>query len=374
MKKCPTDTLKLEKDKDGFLTVSVNEEKCINCGLCDKVCPMICNSMHEESREVYAANWKDREKLKASSSGGAFGAFATEVLKNSGIVYGAAWKDSFSVEHIGIANINQLHLLQGSKYIQSNAFIVFSDIKKKLDDNIQVLFSGTPCQVMALRNYLKRDYSNLLLIDIVCHGVGNQTMLLKDIDYLEKKYKKKVKKISFRSKRRGWGTSGLINFSDGVIDYNITNSPYYYFFLNASIFRESCYRCPFANGQRVSDITIGDYWGIENAIQNSSLTSSDGVSCIIINTRVGSDFFEKVHSQFNLEKTTFKMIQMRNGQLVSPSKKSSDAEKVLELYRKGGADLVKYWKRISASRRIMFSLKELIPETIKKKIKRLFAK
>lgn len=369
---CHRNALSVVEDIEGFLSVKCDMQKCVDCGACDIVCPIINVKTYNAPVAAYAAAYKEESILKKSTSGGVFAALAIKVLSEKGIVYGAAWTKDFKVMHIGISDIRDLELIQSSKYIQSNIINVFSEIKEHLNSKKDILFSGTPCQIMALHNYLKKDYDNLLLVDIVCHGVGNHKMLLKDIEYLEDRYNGKISELSFRSKIRGWGTSGYIKIGSKSFDYNIMNSPYYYFFLNGDVFRESCYSCQFARGERVGDITLGDYWGVETAIPNSNISSKKGVSCVLINSKKGETAFSDIRDQLIVEKSRFDEIQKRNAQLSSPSKMSPNTSTVKKLYKADKYNLItEYWKKISIKQRCSFKLKSLIPSRIKVILKKI---
>lgn len=190
---CPKNCITMIEDKYGFRYPTVNQSQCSNCNLCESVCPI-----KKFNKEVYACYAKNKNEYMSSSSGGAFAVIARKVLTNGGLVCGAAFDENFNVKHMIISNLNDLYKLKGTKYVQSEIGSVYKDIKKYLDKRYQVLFSGTPCEVAGLKKYLKNEYSNLITVDLICHGVPSPKIWQ---DYLnEVKGVNKIKNVSFRNK------------------------------------------------------------------------------------------------------------------------------------------------------------------------------
>ena len=374
---CPQKAILMEENQCGFTIPRINHKVCINCGRCDKVCAFIHYDayLNKPANEVYAAAIKDKEAIKISASGGVFFGFAKYILKENGIVYGAAWTENFSVKHIGVEKQQELRLLQGSKYTQSNITGCLSEVKKNLELGREVLFSGTPCQIAALRAFLGKDYPNLLTLDLICHGVGSNKFVQEDVKYLEQKYQDKVKFLVFRSKRKGWGTSGDIVFENKIKDYTTRNSPYYYYYLQNAIFRESCYECPFSCDRRTGDISIGDFWRVESVNIDMEFDYYEGISCLLVNTEKGHYYLEKVKSKMNLARTDLDEVKKRNANLVAPCKKPDKREKLLKIYINDGYNgIIKYWNQKEIKMRCILLAKSLIPRSFKIWIKKILRK
>lgn len=370
---CPRQAITMENDLYGYVYPRIDQSQCIECKRCLSVCHFNKQGVYgKETQKVYAAAAKDTAVLEKSASGGIFAVVAERILENNGVVYGATWNDDFSVHHIGIKDHESLKKLQGSKYSQSCITECFEEIKDNLNKEIDVLFSGTPCQVAALYSFLGRDNEHLTTIDIICHGVPSNQMLQDEITYLETLFGDKATSLSFRAKDDGWGTSGKVRFEGRAIKYDITNSPYYYYFLNNAIFRDSCYNCHYAGANRVGDLTIGDYWKIESAHPNISIDIEKGISCILVNSDKGSNLLKKCADRLELIDSSLENISKRNGQLVAPSKPSKDRAAVLERYAKRDySQVVKTWKRETFKERLIEKVKDCIPKRLKKALKRL---
>jgi len=286
---CPHHVITMKADKSGFLYPIVNNKKrCTNCGLCEKVCPILHENDNRTPTYAYAIKNNDEEVRKTSSSGGIFSAFANKTIAEGGIVYGASFDDQWNVRHIGIIKKEDLHYLQGSKYVQSNTFGVYKDIKQKLQDDINVLFTGTPCQVAGLRQYLQKDYKNLTTIDLICHGVPSPKIWKDYLSEVINQYKQPIVKIDFRNKVKGWKNYHfVINFADSAAEGNQAagiichhqESLYMRLFLDNYILRPSCYSCMFRKGKSGSNYTLGDYWGIQNI--NAEFDDDRGISLLL---------------------------------------------------------------------------------------------
>lgn len=303
---CPKNAISLITDEEGFLYPEINKEVCIECGICEKVCPFI-NRYEASPREKksFAMYTRDEEKRLCSSSGGIFGVIAEEVLANGGIVCGAAYEKDFSISHIAIDKIEDLHKLRGSKYAQSNCSKVFPKIKTALLEGKKVLFSGTACQVAGLKKYLRKEYQNLFTIDVLCHGVPSPKLWKKYIEELEEANKSKLVQFDFRNKSTGWKSYSIkCEYANGLEyseKYNLNN--YMRLFLGNICLRPSCHDCKYKQLDRPSDMTMGDYWGIEN--QLPELDDDKGTSIVMINSPNGEVLFEKIR-----EKIVFKEVDI----------------------------------------------------------------
>ena len=375
---CPKLAITMQKDEYGFLYPQIDEEKCIKCGLCIKTCAFQNSNLNNEPRKTYAAQSNNTD-LKQSASGGIFASIAKNVLKDGGIVYGAAMElmdNKLVVRHIAVNNETDLIKLQGSKYIQSNTEKVYQEIKEQLNNDKLILFSGTPCQVDGLNSYLGKKYNKLITIDIICHGVPNNQMFQDYIKILEEKLKDKIIDFKFRDKTKGWGLTAKGYTAKGytaIIPANV--SSYYYMFLRSYIYRDSCYSCKYACRNRCSDITIGDYWGIERVhpevVKDNvyGLDYKNGISCLIVNTEQGKKVIEKYKTALRLLVSEFDKAAKYNNQLKSPSIVNADKRiKVLEEYKNiGYKNLEEKFYKIKF---VMF-IKKLIPSKLKWFIKNI---
>ncbi len=384
---CPQKAISMVEDEYGYLYPSVNESLCIECGLCTKVCRFKGAEELNAPKDAYAAVNIDKNQVMNSSSGGIFVAAARYIIQNGGIVYGAAYRNEngiISVEHIGVDNTDDLYKLQGSKYVQSNTGNIYQETKKMLESGRLVLFSGTPCQVSALKGFLRKDYKTLFIIDIICHGVPNQKLLN---DYLQNTIVKSgetIEKIDFRSKNKGW--------DDYQFKYWLTNqnaktrcflapcytSSYYSMFLKGEIYRDSCYRCKYAGKNRTGDITLGDFWGVRN--QHPELFSEmkwkerryEGISCALINTRQGEKLIGKISDCLEMVKSDYERVSAQNGQLVHPVSMPDSRSEILDIYVKEGyAGLEKRFRDKSGISYYYLLLKNKFPLKLKLFIKRL---
>ena len=283
---CPKKCINMSDDNEGFKYPIVDEIKCINCNMCTKVCPTINPKTKPSLQKSYAAYNKDEDTRINSSSGGLFAIFSKEVLSQGGVVFGAMFDESFNVIHGYIENENQLFKFQGSKYVQSSIGDTYKKCKEFLEQNRLVYFTGTPCQINGLKNYLRKEYNNLLTQDFVCHGVPSPKVWN---DY--KARFKKMENVSFRDKTNGW-----LDFYMKVNDYKASHSkdPFMTAFLTNNILRPSCYECKFKTKDRISDITLADLWGASSIVPE--MDDDKGISLLVINSNKGLNLFEKVKS------------------------------------------------------------------------------
>lgn len=297
---CPKEAITMVPDVLGFKYPEVDLSKCIECGLCEKVCAFNDNydkSQNLKEPEIYAARHKDIHEVETSRSGAAFIAISDYILDNGGIVYGVGYKDHFRVVHKRAATKDERNEFKGSKYVQSDLDGIFKQVKEDLKKGYTVLFSGTPCQTAGLNSFVgKKLRKNLILVDIVCHGVPGPYIWRDYLTYIEKKYKSKVAKVDFRDKSRvGW--SGHIEsfvFENGN---KIESKLYTNLFYKHIMFRQSCGVCHYTNFKRPSDITIADYWGWNKTDPNIN-ADNKGISLILVNTDTGSKIFETIKKKY----------------------------------------------------------------------------
>ena len=282
---CPKKAIRIEEDYNGFWMPIVDSEKCIKCFLCEKSCVKVRSIVSGEKCNIPLKGYCLDDNLRSNSaSGGAFSALANYAIsRKNAIVYGATLQNNH-VFHISIDRIEDIRLLQGSKYIQSRTTGVFISVKKALNQEKFVLFSGTPCQVNALRVFLEHDYDNLLTIDLICHGVVSNRIFKR---HIEKNECGEI--VAFRDKTTGWGKDCFfreIRNGKPYVDYNWRNNYFYHVFQAETCMRPNCYKCQFCKTERVSDITIGDYW----ADRKNSNYNVLGISTILCNTQKGLAF------------------------------------------------------------------------------------
>lgn len=296
---CAHDAITMKPDALGFLYPEVDKEKCVDCGLCEKVCAFndhYDTSLNLEKPLAYGARHKDMNEVETSRSGAAFIAISDYILEQGGVVYGAGYTDHFRVVHKRATTKEERDEFKGSKYVQSDMTGVFRQVKKDLRDGLTVLFSGTPCQTSGLNSYVgKRLRENLFLVDIVCHGVPSPYMWRDYIAYLEKKQGSPIVWVNFRDKQKyGWAAHHeTFKFKNGGGKMSFT-----YLFYKHIMFRKSCGNCHFTNIKRPSDITIADFWGWENT-DSAFNADNKGVSLVLLNTEKGRKLFDAVQDRMN---------------------------------------------------------------------------
>lgn len=372
---CPKNAIDMIEDEEGFLYPKKNSN-CIECGLCEKICPLqneISNKTIEQ--EVYAGEYKDKDILRKSSSGGAFTAICKSFCDKNYVIFGAKFDSNFQVKHDYIEDINEIDIFRKSKYVQSDINNMYLKAREFLNKGKKVVFSGTPCQIAGLKSFLNnKEFENLLCVDIICHGVPSAKVWNQYIKYVEKKYNSRIKDINFRekiTKNNICNSKGIkIELENGktIIEDNIKN---YYLraFQRELLFRPSCKKCKFANSNRISDITIGDCWGINKI--HPELDVHKGVSLIVINTEKGNKIKEKLEEYMNLQKLDLNFAIKENAQFREPTKFHKNRDKFyknidnnIEFDKK-----IKKYAKESYKITIKKNITKLIPKRIKKIIK-----
>lgn len=296
---CSHNAISMEPDALGFLYPKINESLCVECGLCEKVCQFNDNydrSLNLPQPTAYAARHKDIGEVMKSRSGAAFVAISDYILEQGGIVYGVGYKYHFRVAHKRATTKEERDEFRGSKYVQSDLSGVFRQVKDDLRNGLTVLFSGTPCQTAGLNSYIgKKLRKNLILLDIVCHGVPGPYIWRDYLEYLEKKHNSKIIYVNFRDKEKyGWKAhKETFKFESGGGKINYT-----YLFYSHILFRHSCSVCHYTNLKRPSDITIADYWGWQRT--SSDFNADDkGCSLVLCNTVKGQELFDTIKDRMN---------------------------------------------------------------------------
>ena len=297
---CPKKCISMKSEIDGFDYPIVDESKCIKCNKCVKVCPIMTRKEVKNNPYAYSCFNKEELVREKSTSGGIFTLLATDVINNDGVVFGARFNDSFNVEHNYIDTIEEIKVFRGSKYVQSKIGYTFTEVKRFLEEGKEVLFSGTPCQIGGLKAFLGKDYENLICIDIICHGVPSPMVWNKYKNEISNG--RKITDISFRDKTYGWKDySFRMDFENGTryFEKGIENK-YIRGFIGDIYLRNSCYQCKFKSLHRQSDLTLADFWGIENI--NKQMDDGKGTSFVIVNSDKGNQILQKIKQKIEIEK------------------------------------------------------------------------
>lgn len=332
---CKPDAISLTNNYGGFIKSYINTDKCVNCGVCQKVCPTINVPQKNNPEKTFAFKAED-EIRKNSTSGGAASALAESIIKNNGSVYGAHLDKDFNLKHIRIDNIEDISLLQGTKYIQSDMTGIFEDLKNDLSKGKPVLFIGTPCQVAAVNNFVSRqklDVQNLYSCDIICHGVPSPRVFKDYIGWLSRAENEQVTKYYFRNKEFSWrGDSSTMESPSKEHKRNNNVSAFMNLYYSNNITCDACFDCHFTSVDRVSDLTISDFWGIEK--ENPEFEDALGVSMVMLNTSKGKALFDTLEGQAidaNIENA-------KQPQLNHPTEKPDGYDAFWQAYKVKGID------------------------------------
>ena len=365
---CPQHAISIKPNEEGFLYPVLEANKCVNCGLCVKVCPIENVSETNTPIAVYAAQFKNEEELLESSSGGVFSALAEYILLKNGYVAGCVFDNNLVALHILTSDKDEVKKMRGSKYVQSDTGNIYTEIRNFLESEKLVLFTGTPCQVDGLRRYLRKDYDNLVTVDLICHGVPSPRLLSNYLTVTTEK-KGRVSSLRFRDKKRnGWCSQGSICCNGKIktiSPYN--NSYYYYYYLQNSVSRMCCYSCKYSSVERTADITIGDYWNIEDII--SGIDTKNGFSALLINTAKGERILNAIYDKMYLYETSLDEVVRGNGNLSSPSKLPVQRKAIyLRIEQEGWTALEKTECKYN---RLFPFVSKYIPKRIKKFLKKV---
>lgn len=397
VQRCPKQCISMAEDEEGFLYPHIDENKCIDCGLCEKVCPVINQENQREPLSVYAATNPDEKIRMLSSSGGLFSMLAEKTIENGGVVFGACWNDEWEVVHDYTETVLGIAKFRGSKYVQSRIGDSYRIVEKFLKDGREVLFSGTPCQVAGLKKYLCKVYENLFLVDFICHGVpspgvfrtylqdeinkesarqgsGKNTVSHSCIPLVMKRdgidFKElEINTISFRDKRNGWKKYGFVLGLSKVSTAGEKNSvSFSYSPLNKNLFlagflcdlyiRPSCYACPSKHLKSGSDITLADFWGIDSLMPE--LDDDKGVSAVTVNSEKGKATLHNLG--ITLHDVPYHELITRNPALV---KSAAIPTKRTEFFKNDG---LTFEEKIKKFAKFPFSIKRNVYPIIRKLI------
>lgn len=380
MQTCPKQCISMKEDEEGFLYPIINTENCINCHKCEYVCPLKKNNDSRIPLEVIAAKNKNENERINSSSGGVFILLAKYVLMNNGVVFGAVYDNLWEVHHGCATDLVGVQKMIGSKYMQSRIEETFKTAEFYLKEGREVLFTGTPCQILGLHSFLRKNYDNLLTVDICCHGVPSPGVWRRYLsDMIQKICVPKDKKdnckkveedigiinINFRDKRKtGWKKYSLalnLKKDKKTFFYSETNRDDLYMqgFLKNLYLRPSCYDCKCKDGCSQSDITIGDFWGINKIIPN--VDDDKGLSLVLINSEKGRKILHKLNMEtwpFN-----FSIAKQTNRGLSSHIDLPSQRGKFFKLFNQNktcSLSLIRRFTRVSKIRRLYHFVKSII--------------
>lgn len=372
---CPKGCISIEKRELGHVYPLVDGSKCIECGKCLKVCHAFRpREVKPFSGEAYALQAKDWRLLANSSSGAAFSLIAEDVIARGGIVYGSAWEGNSGARHIRVDRKEGLGSLRRSKYVQSGTDGIYERVKQDLSTGAPVLYSGVPCQIAALQGYLGDAPDNLLTVDLICHGVPSAELYEEYLKWVESDRGSRV--VEYRSRDKeiaGWSCLGSMKIQkahSGKERWKILpqDDPYLLLFNSGADFRDSCYECRYSNGDRVADITIGDFWGVEPL--GLPIDICKGVSAVLANTDKGFDLVESLSDRAHLYKVDFSDVARKNANLNAPTVKPEFRETVAKLYEWGGVAAIVPFIRKRCYRQVLKNqIKRLVPTKMKALIK-----
>lgn len=341
---CPAKCISMVADEEGFLYPKVNRADCVDCHLCEKVCPQLnqASKSSDEPLACLAAISNDTETRLRSSSGGVFSLLAKAILNNGGVVFGARFDDSFAVFHSCAETEEELTPFRGSKYSQSDLRGAYSQVNRFLKENRPVLFTGTPCQIAGLRGYLRgKEADNLYLVSIVCHGVPSPRVWK---DYLESiTAGARPTEVNMRNKENGWNQYRMTIRREGqdLLNVQATDTPFMRAFLSNLTLRPSCYSCQF-RGNHGSDLTLGDYWGIENV--HPELSDNKGTSLILVYTEKGRHLLEGL--DLKMVESRYEDALKGNPSILYPSQEPANRADFWKAYQKRGVKALKSFTSI----------------------------
>ena len=294
----------MKDDREGFSYPVINEDLCIHCDACVKVCPLKKEQTKTDTSLFIAAKNLSDEVRKSSSSGGVFTAISDWVLKQNGVIYGVVYDRDFSAMHARAETPQERDAMRVSKYLQSRMDDTFQNVKTDLATGRLVLFTGTPCQVDGLKSFLKKEYDNLITADVVCHGVPSPLMFAEHIQHLQNVKKSKVVAYACRSKELGWHRHiEKATFQNGKVEYGTPlGQEHKTLFYAGHILRPSCYECHYSNLQRPSDITLADFWGVEKCMPEYA--DQIGISLLLVNNKKGEKILAEIASCLEYRKST----------------------------------------------------------------------
>lgn len=339
---CPKHAIEMVEDENGFRYPKIDYELCTKCGLCDDACAFKENyEAHGDNPAVYAVKNRDEAVRSTSSSGGMFTAISDKILEDGGVVYGAGYRDRLYVYHKRTTTKKERDELKNSKYVQSDIGDSFIRVKQDLEKNLNVLFTGTPCQVVALKSFLRKDYDNLLTVDFVCHGVPSNKLWQDFIGVIEKNTKNNILHVEFRNKEKSWhAPKSKLYFKNKSTKKVKGEQSYFKLFVHNYMLMPACHNCKYANLNRASDLTLGDFWGIEKTMPE--FDDDKGISLVLVNSDKGAALFKAIRVRLDVRESSKKNCLQRN--LKNPPPRHKNSAKFWKDYQKRGMRyvMVKY--------------------------------
>lgn len=406
IQRCPRQCMTMESDDEGFLYPQVDVSRCIDCGLCEKVCPIQNAPRLVDSlgNRAYAAIGQNEEIRSVSSSGGVFTILATQVIREGGVVFGVRFDERWEAVFDYVDNVEGLSFFRGSKYMQARVGNAFRDAEQMLKKGRKVMFVGTGCQIKALRLFLRKDYPSLFAVDFICHGVPSPvvwTHYLKNV--LSREARKNtvsspsnpslserdvlfIKDMSFRNKCLGWKKySFVLQTSQGdsrseensvsssyklheTVSQPFSENPFMRAFLENAILRPSCYDCKAKGGESGSDMTIADFWGIERILPQ--LDDDKGTSLVIVHTRRGECMLEAVQGDLRMEEVTMEQATECNPSYYVSVKAHKKRKEFFANYRQQ-ADFEEYVNRlfppeVTSQRKLLTKIRKFAGKFVRK--------
>lgn len=367
---CPKNAITMHADSEGFKYPVIDKDKCIDCGLCCKVCPLDIKLEKTEDKQIaVACTAKDENFTKQSSSGGVFAILANMFMEKQAVIYGAAFDDGWNVKHIRVDSKDDLSKLYTSKYVQSDMGETFKTVKTDLNTGKEVLFAGTPCQVAGLKKYLGKDYNNLITVDFICHGVPSSLVWQCYIKEKAASLNSKITDISFRNKKDGWKDFGfLIKAESGIVNCEKAGDNIYMNgFLKDLYLRPSCYECKFKTLKRASDITLADFWGIEKVLPE--MYDKRGVSLCWTSSTKGSEILTEALKQTAYQKVDLQEAVRHNSAALKSVNVHKNRDKFFKDFAESHDDVTKliekYYDNRSFRKRLSYKLRTKIKSLFK---------
>ena len=333
---CPKNCIKMERDDMGFAYPVVDTSVCIGCGRCETVCPILSPAQENSPLSVIGAKNRDEAVRSASSSGGTFFELAKAVILRGGAVYGCALDSDLVARHVKVESVDDLSALRSSKYVQSDVGTTYREVKLALMNGREVLYSGTPCQIAGLKNYLGKEYDGLLLVDVLCHGVPSPGVFEDYLNYLGEKFGSKPVSVNFRNKEKSWKRLYFeVKFENGKRYFTFCGyDRYMSMFLNNISLRPSCYDCRFTTVNRQGDITLGDFWGIGR--KHPERDDDKGISLIIVNSEKGERAYGKIAEKLDAFESDIDTAKNPQHTMSASTPKNPKHEEFYRLYREEG--------------------------------------
>lgn len=391
---CPKGAIDIGINKYGYEKVVIDNGKCVDCGLCAKVCARRMQIERHSPIKCYAGQSRDSEKLKHSASGAAFQMLAEIVLEMGGVCYGCAGKminGEYSAYHVRVTNVDELQSILNSKYILSHIGTTYQQIKEDLKNGKLVLFGGTPCQALGLKSFLNNEYENLIVVDVICHGVTSKTIFNDYLREVEKEQNIVITDYIFRDKKAGWGSNFCYSYYDNgdknkikIKRFPKEGASHEIHYLRGDISRENCFSCEMSNTNRVSDFTFGDYWAIEIehpefiVRKDPALSIRKGINCMMVNTEKGMQYLSKLQEKMVMYEVDLASITRHNSNLLKPSKRGKARDAVLEnYYMEGYKKIEENYNDTVGKKRTVYAAKNMIkthiPDKLRVQIKRYAA-